>query len=75
MKKFVTIIFISLQGFLFAQQNVEFKKENFPNDKGGLKDANQNIKIGDDYYLTADYLKYLAIDYYFIFILLPFNFK
>jgi len=71
MKKFLTIILIILHVPLFAQQNVEFKKENFPNDKSGLKDANQNIKIGDDYYLTADYLKYLAIDYY----LKAFNFN
>ena len=64
MKKLITIIFITFHSLLNAQQNVEFKKENFPNDKSGLKEALKNIKAGDDYYLTADYLKYLAIEFY-----------
>lgn len=49
---------------LASQQNVEFIKSNFPNSKSELKQAVRNLETGDSYYLAADYLKYLAIDYY-----------
>jgi len=63
-KRFTTLLFVCFSLFATAQQNVDFTKANFPNDKGGLKDAIRNFESGDSYYLTADYLKYLAIDYY-----------
>lgn len=49
---------------LASQQNVEFIKSNFPNSKSELKQAIRDLETGDSYYLAADYLKYLAIDYY-----------
>jgi outer membrane protein OmpA-like peptidoglycan-associated protein len=45
-------------------KNVEFTKANFPNNKAELKQAIKNLETGDSYYLTADYLKYLAVDFY-----------
>lgn len=64
MKKILSLVF--LLGFLSlqAQQNTDFNKQNFPNDKKGLKEAVQNIETGDNYFYNADYTMYIAIDYY-----------
>lgn len=65
MKTIYTLFIILALPFLgHSQQNVDFTKSNFPNDKSGLKDAIRNFDSGDSYYLAADYLKYLAVDYY-----------
>ncbi len=36
--------------FVFAQKNVDFTKENFPNDPKGLKEVQRTISKGDDFY-------------------------
>jgi outer membrane protein OmpA-like peptidoglycan-associated protein len=61
---YIFIFLISLPLAVFSQQNVEFTKANFPNAKSELKQAIRNLETGDSYYLAADYLKYLAVDYY-----------
>jgi outer membrane protein OmpA-like peptidoglycan-associated protein len=58
------ILLFGLPMAVFSQQNVEFTKANFPNAKSELKQAIRNLETGDSYYLAADYLKYLAVDYY-----------
>lgn len=47
MKHFLLILFIISSVFSFAQGDLAFAKENFPNDKDGLKEARWNIKEGD----------------------------
>ena len=65
MKTLHIIFLLVFQVFAaIAQQNVEFNKENFPEDKKGLKDAINNIETGDSYFFNADYTMYIAIDYY-----------
>ena len=64
MKKQLFLFLFMLPVILNAQQNVEFTKANFPDNKAGLKEAINNIETGDSYYLAADYLKYLAVEYY-----------
>jgi outer membrane protein OmpA-like peptidoglycan-associated protein/tetratricopeptide (TPR) repeat protein len=65
MKTFrITALSILLAFSAIAQQNVDFTKENFPNDKKGLKDAINNIETGDTYFYNADFTMYIAIDYY-----------
>lgn len=46
------IIFLSFANVLQAQ-NVEFTKGNFPNDKKGLKDAQNNVLNGDKMYVLG----------------------
>ncbi len=55
--------FVSIIPLLFAQ-HVEFKAENFPNDKAGFKKAVSNYERGDKYFEqgTAYYEK--ALEYY-----------
>jgi outer membrane protein OmpA-like peptidoglycan-associated protein len=60
----LSILSLFLTISAFSQQNVDFTKENFPNDKKGLKDAINNIETGDTYFYNADYTMYIAIDYY-----------
>ena len=56
MKTLHIIFLLVFQVFAaIAQQNVEFSKENFPEDKKGLKDAINNIETGDSYFFNADY--------------------
>lgn len=64
MKNRLLFLLFMLPVFMSAQQNVDFTKANFPEKKAELKEAVKNIEIGDSYYLAADYLKYLAVDYY-----------
>ena len=64
MKKILSLIFFLSLLSLQAQQNTEFEKQNFPNDKKGFKDAVQNIETGDSYFYNADYTMYIAIDFY-----------
>ncbi len=49
---------------LLAQQNVEFTKDNFKNDKDGLKEAKRNIGLGDDFFNRGDIWYKSAIDPY-----------
>lgn len=59
-----------LSAFLFLStsllaQDVEFDKDNFPNDKDGLKEAQKNIKEGDKQYAYGAAGTYLlALDFY-----------
>lgn len=64
MKKFGFLLQFLVPFILSAQPNVEFTRDNFPNDKPGLKQALKNIDRGDEFYLADDYIKYLAIDHY-----------
>ncbi|MBI4944946.1 MAG: PD40 domain-containing protein [Bacteroidetes bacterium] len=66
MKKYLIHI-ISI--FLFCatssfSQNVEFDKENFPNDKNGLKEAKRNISEGDTYYQMGNQMYNSALPLY-----------
>ncbi len=61
----ISILFI----FLFAAngvfaQNIEFTKQNFPNDKKGLKEAQNNIAMGDKFYIAGPGKYYDAIESY-----------
>ena len=66
MKHYIfSVLFIFISVISFAQQNVEFDKKNFPNDKDGFKEAKKNIKYGDELYEldnTGGYMK--ALEYY-----------
>jgi tetratricopeptide (TPR) repeat protein len=42
--------FFSLLCAIGFSQNVEFEKDNFPNDKAGLKEAKKNMETGDVYF-------------------------
>ncbi len=49
---------------LFAQNNVEFTKENFPNDPSGLKAAQNSILDGNDFYMEGKGGYSLALEHY-----------
>ena len=63
-KGFVILLFHFIALNLFSQTNVEFTKENFPNDLEGLKKAQENILNGNDYYMERKGGYRLALDYY-----------
>ncbi len=65
MKKY-NLLFILVFSFSFlVGQNVAFEKENFPNDKDGLKSALKNIKEGDRIFDEDDRIYFnLAIPFY-----------
>lgn len=48
----------------FSQVNVEFTKENFKDNPDGLKDAQRNIMLGNDYYMERRSGYQVALDYY-----------
>lgn len=50
MKRCFPILFLFLAVLAYGQENVEFDKANFPTRKDALKEALNDIKIGDDYY-------------------------
>jgi outer membrane protein OmpA-like peptidoglycan-associated protein len=58
------ILFILLSISLIAQQNVAFKKVNFPKKKDQLKEAIQNISDGDYYYSKGRQSINVALSYY-----------
>ncbi|MBL7893212.1 MAG: OmpA family protein [Bacteroidia bacterium] len=60
--KLTIIAFICLTS-TFAQ-NVEFTKDNFKNDKDGLKEAKRNIEAGDDFYKQGEVWYKSAIEPY-----------
>lgn len=50
MKRYTSILFLALFCLASAiSQNVEFKSSNFRDDKDGLKKAEENIELGDDF--------------------------
>ncbi len=56
-------ILLFIAGHTFAQ-NVEFSKNNFPNDKKGLKEAQTNIAAGDKLYFLGEGRWVDAIEFY-----------
>jgi outer membrane protein OmpA-like peptidoglycan-associated protein/tetratricopeptide (TPR) repeat protein len=62
----IPFIFLFLLSGLYAytQNNVEFAKANFPDDKKGLKEAQKNIKTGDKFYLIGSGKYPEAIEYF-----------
>lgn len=51
MKNIISFIFFtSLISFSLFSQNIDFTKENFSGREDGLKDAQSNIKTGDDFF-------------------------
>lgn len=50
MKNLITLTLVLLSGITFSQMDKPFDKHYFPNDKDGLQDAKENIKIGDKIY-------------------------
>jgi outer membrane protein OmpA-like peptidoglycan-associated protein len=63
MKKIVYLFFVVITSMATAQ-NVEFNKDNFKEDKKGLKEALDNIKAGDEIRLRGVQFYKLAIDPY-----------
>lgn len=62
---FVTIIFVFSACMRLSAQNVEFEKQNFPDKKDQLKEANSNIKEGDKLYFVEEVPNYRgAIEFY-----------
>jgi len=64
MRTIVILIFFFTTLVLFAQKNVEFKKDNFPNQKTELKQALSDIKYGDYYYQKGRQNIDVALEYY-----------
>ena len=61
----VIIIFVLLQSFsMLAQKNVDFKKENFPNQKAELKQALLDIEDGDYFYSKGRSSINVALEFY-----------
>lgn len=64
-KNFLTALFaICLSGILLAQNNVEFTKKNFPDNKTGLKSAIANFEKGDDLFYMGPQAWEGALTYY-----------
>ena len=65
MRRLILFIFvIAWSSIAFSQQNVEFSKSNFKNDKSGLKEALLNIEDGDYYYSLSSSNADLSLKYY-----------
>lgn len=65
LKQFCLIFFILLIATkIFAQNNIEFTKENFPNDSKGLKAAEKSILEGNDFYMERKGGYNLALEHY-----------
>jgi outer membrane protein OmpA-like peptidoglycan-associated protein/tetratricopeptide (TPR) repeat protein len=50
MKKILTLLSILIMTTVVVAQNVEFTKDNFKDDRGGLKDAKASIEKGDEFF-------------------------
>src|ERR1017187_9476594 len=59
---FLVTLFLSVK--ISAQQNVEFTKDNFKNDRDGLKEAKRNISLGDESFEKGDIYYRAAIGPY-----------
>lgn len=64
--KLLILLLILGLGAMAQQRDVEFNKTNFPNDKGGLKEALINIKKGDEFYTGPSYTLYKGADFYLL---------
>lgn len=65
MKKLLYILSIILSSSAFAQ-NVEFTKDNFKDNKDGLKEARNNIEKGDELFAMATVFYKQALDPYYL---------
>ncbi len=65
MKKLLYLLSIIVSTSAFAQ-NVEFTKENFKDNKDGLKEAKNNIEKGDEYFAQATVFYKQALDPYYL---------
>lgn len=65
LKKIIFILSIIISTAAFAQ-NVEFTKENFKDDKDGLKEAKKNLEKGDEFFAMATVFYKQALDPYYL---------
>ncbi len=65
MKKILYILSIIFTANVYAQ-NVEFTKENFKEDKDGLKEAKKNLEKGDEFFALATVFYKQALDSYYL---------
>ncbi|MBL0328641.1 MAG: OmpA family protein [Bacteroidetes bacterium] len=65
MKKLIYILSILLSTTSFAQ-NIEFTKDNFKDDKDGLKEAKRNLEKGDEFFAMATVFYKQALDPYYL---------
>ena len=65
MKKILTSVFVFIaQLFFVLAQNREFTINNFTGKEDGLKEAQSNIKKGDEFYRAGTYMYFKALDFY-----------
>lgn len=65
MKQSLLIILILIKIMpVFLAQHIEFKAENFPNDKPGFKKAVANLERGDKYFEEGNAKYEKALEYY-----------
>jgi len=60
----VCLLIIQTCAFKLYAQNVEFDKTNFPTQSKELKEAQKNIKKGDEYYKAGRGMYFLALEFY-----------
>ncbi|MFN3918544.1 MAG: OmpA family protein [Flavobacteriales bacterium] len=65
MKNILTATLLLFTLNAVAQQNIEFEKSNFKEDKGAFKDAVKNLELGNTLYNSQPFPRYVkAIPYY-----------
>lgn len=65
MKKIYTLLALIITANIFAQ-NIEFTKDNFKDNKDGLKEAKNNIDKGDELFALATVFYKQALDPYYL---------
>jgi len=60
----VSLLFFSVLGILYAQNNVEFTEKNFPDNKTGFKSAQANLEKGDELFYQGPQSWENALKYY-----------
>jgi outer membrane protein OmpA-like peptidoglycan-associated protein/tetratricopeptide (TPR) repeat protein len=65
MKKIFTLLALIIAANIFAQ-NIEFTKDNFKDNKDGLKEAKNNIEKGDELFALATVFYKQALDPYYL---------
>jgi outer membrane protein OmpA-like peptidoglycan-associated protein/tetratricopeptide (TPR) repeat protein len=64
MKKFLTLLSILIMTTVVVAQNIEFTKDNFKDDRGGLKDAKNSIEKGDELFKQGSVFYKQALEPY-----------
>jgi outer membrane protein OmpA-like peptidoglycan-associated protein/tetratricopeptide (TPR) repeat protein len=64
MKKFLILLSILIMTTGVVAQNIEFTKDNFKDDRGGLKDAKTSIEKGDEFFEKGFVFYKQALDPY-----------